>query len=117
MNNFHTVRFLSASARARAHTHTHTHTHRQIKGSADSPAKPVRPLTLLLLVLIRLVSSLASVSYGVLLHAVDFRFHLGTASSSKHEEDQVARDHGGDRSEEIHRDAVRRLWNSQTYCD
>jgi hypothetical protein len=90
----------------------HTHTNK----SAASSVKPDRPLTLLLLVFVRLVSSLAPVACGVLLHAVDFRLHLVTTSSSEHEQDHVARDHGGHGSEKVHLDAVRSLWNSLTYC-
>lgn len=71
---------------------------------------------LLLLAFVRLVSSLAPVADGILLHAVDLRFHLGTASSSKDEQDHVADQHGGHGAEEVHRDAVRRLCNRQTDC-
>lgn len=85
--------------------------------SAASPVKPVRPLTLLLLVFVGLVSSLAPDANRILLHAVDLRLHLGTASCSEHEQDHVAGDHGGHGSEEMHRYAIRLLCNSQTdFC-
>ena len=71
---------------------------------------------LLLLVFVRLISSLALVANGILLHAVDLRLHLGTASSSEYEQDHVAGQHGGHGTEEVHHDAVRHLCNRQMDC-
>ena len=71
---------------------------------------------LLLLAFVRLVSSLAPVADGILLHAVDLRLHPGTASSGEHEQDQVAGQHGGHGGEEVHRDTISRLCNRQKDC-
>jgi len=69
-----------------------------------------------LLAFVRLVSSLAPVADRILLHAVDLRLHFGTASSSEHEQDHVAGQHGGHGAEEVHCYAVRRFCNRQTDC-
>jgi hypothetical protein len=72
-------------------------------------------VSLFLLVFVRLVSSFAAVTDGILLHAMDFRLHLGTTSSSEHKKNHVASDHGRNWAEEVHCYAICHLCNRKCH--